>query len=88
MKSFAESVLRYFAGVEAEVVKLALAIAARVLHREAKLDPLLLTGCCEGCIGEGGGGQCDGLASTCKRDRDVERGFCGELRVFAADRGR
>jgi flagellar assembly protein FliH len=35
---------RYFAGVEAEVVKLALAIAARVLHREAKLDPLLLSG--------------------------------------------
>jgi flagellar assembly protein FliH len=35
---------RYFVGVEAEVVKLALAIAARVLHREAKLDPLLLTG--------------------------------------------
>jgi flagellar assembly protein FliH len=35
---------RYFSGVEAEVVKLALAIAARVLHREAKLDPLLLAG--------------------------------------------
>ena len=35
---------RYFAGVEAEVVKLSLAIAARVLHREAKLDPLLLAG--------------------------------------------
>ena len=35
---------RYFSGVETEVVKLALAIAARVLHREAKLDPLLLTG--------------------------------------------
>jgi flagellar assembly protein FliH len=35
---------RYFAGIEAEVVKLALAIAARVLHREAQLDPLLLTG--------------------------------------------
>lgn len=34
---------RYFAEVEAEVVKLALAIAARVLHREAKMDPLLLT---------------------------------------------
>lgn len=34
---------RYFAGVEAEVVKLALAIAARVLHREVSLDPLLLT---------------------------------------------
>jgi flagellar assembly protein FliH len=36
--------LRYFSEVEAEVVKLALAIAARVLHREAKIDPLLLTG--------------------------------------------
>lgn len=35
---------RYFAAVEAQVVKLALAIAARVLHREAKMDPLLLSG--------------------------------------------
>jgi flagellar assembly protein FliH len=35
---------KYFAQVEAEVVKLALAIAARVLHREINLDPLLLTG--------------------------------------------
>jgi flagellar assembly protein FliH len=35
---------RYFAGVEGEVVKLALAIAARVLHRESVLDPLLLAG--------------------------------------------
>lgn len=35
---------RYFAGVEGEIIRLALAIAARVLHREAKLDPLLLTG--------------------------------------------
>jgi flagellar assembly protein FliH len=36
--------VRYFAGVEAEVVKLALAIASRVLRREANLDPLLLKG--------------------------------------------
>ncbi len=35
---------KYFAAVEAEVVKLSLAIAERVLHRETKLDPLLLTG--------------------------------------------
>lgn len=34
----------YFAGVEGEVVKLALAIAAQVLHREVKLDPMLLQG--------------------------------------------
>jgi flagellar assembly protein FliH len=43
-KEFVRERARYFAGVEAEVVKLALAIAARVLHREATLDPLLLTG--------------------------------------------
>jgi flagellar assembly protein FliH len=43
-EEFRRERLRYFAGVEAEVVKLALAIAARVLHREAKLDPLLLSG--------------------------------------------
>jgi flagellar biosynthesis/type III secretory pathway protein FliH len=35
---------RYFAEVEQEVVKLALGIAGRVLHREAQLDPLLLAG--------------------------------------------
>lgn len=35
---------RYFVEVEQEVVRLALAIAARVLHREAQVDPLLLTG--------------------------------------------
>ena len=33
---------RYFAEVEEEVVRLALGIAARVLHREARIDPLLL----------------------------------------------
>jgi flagellar assembly protein FliH len=43
-EEFVAARARYFAGVEAEVVKLALAIAARVLHREAKLDPLLLAG--------------------------------------------
>jgi flagellar assembly protein FliH len=43
-EEFRRERMRYFAGVESEVVKLALAIAARVLHREAKLDPLLLSG--------------------------------------------
>ena len=40
--AFAKQRADYFTGVEGEVVRLALAIAARVLHREAKLDPLLL----------------------------------------------
>jgi flagellar assembly protein FliH len=34
---------RYFGEVEGEVVRLALAIAERVLHRESKMDPMLLT---------------------------------------------
>ncbi len=35
---------RFFQAVEPEVVKLALAIAARILRREAQMDPLLLMG--------------------------------------------
>src|SRR5215469_13180880 len=35
--------MRYFETVEREVVKLALAIAARILRREAQTDPLLLS---------------------------------------------
>jgi flagellar assembly protein FliH len=41
-EQFSRERSKYFKDIEAEVVKLALAIAARVLHREAKLDPLLL----------------------------------------------
>jgi flagellar assembly protein FliH len=41
-EQFGRERARYFADVEMEVVKLALAVAARVLHREAKFDPLLL----------------------------------------------
>ena len=43
-EEFARERSKYFADVEAEVVRLALAIAARVLHREVKMDPLLLMG--------------------------------------------
>ena len=41
-EQFGRERAKYFADIEAEVVKLALAIAARVLHREVKLDQLLL----------------------------------------------
>jgi flagellar assembly protein FliH len=34
----------YFGRVEPEVVQLALSIARKILHREAQMDPLLLTG--------------------------------------------
>ena len=43
---------RYFSEVEREVVGLALAIAARILRREAQMDPLLLTGAVRVALGQ------------------------------------
>ena len=44
LRQFAEQRAAYFLRVEAEVVSLALAIARKILRREAQIDPLLLTG--------------------------------------------
>lgn len=43
---------RYLQAVEHEVVELALAIAARILRREAQMDPLLLTGAVRVALGQ------------------------------------
>jgi flagellar assembly protein FliH len=52
VESFHSDRARYFAGVEREVVELALAIAARVLHRESQMDPLLLSGAVRVALGQ------------------------------------
>jgi flagellar assembly protein FliH len=44
IEGFAQERDRFQHAVEQEVVKLALAVAARILRREAQMDPLLLTG--------------------------------------------
>lgn len=44
LRLFAEERRTYFAKVESEVVHLALAIARKILGREAQLDPMLLAG--------------------------------------------
>jgi flagellar assembly protein FliH len=44
IREFASAREQYFTGVEQEVVRLALGIAERVLHREALIDPILLAG--------------------------------------------
>ena len=44
IQSFAQERDRFLHAVEREVVELALAVAARILRREAQMDPLLLTG--------------------------------------------
>src|SRR5271168_269688 len=46
----------YFARIEPEVVQLSLAIARKILHREAQLDPLLLTGMVHVALGKLDGG--------------------------------
>jgi len=44
IQTFAEERARYYQRVEGEVVQLALAIARKILRREALIDPLLLAG--------------------------------------------
>ena len=44
LHDFADGRDSYFQKVEQEVVRLALAIVRKILHREAQVDPLLLTG--------------------------------------------
>jgi len=44
LADFASERAAYYRQVEAEVVQLALAIARKILHREAQVDPLLLAG--------------------------------------------
>jgi flagellar assembly protein FliH len=52
MESFTAARERYLRAVEGEVVKLALAVAARILRREAQMDPLLLTGAVRVALGQ------------------------------------
>ena len=42
LDSFAASRTEYYAGVEIEVVQLALAISRKILHRETQIDPMLV----------------------------------------------
>lgn len=49
---FAQERDRFLHAVEREVVKLALAVAARILRREAQMDPLLLTGAVRVALGQ------------------------------------
>jgi flagellar assembly protein FliH len=52
VQRFSEDRERYLHAVEHEVVSLALAVAARILRREAQMDPLLLTGAVRVALGQ------------------------------------
>jgi flagellar assembly protein FliH len=42
LKLFRDERKKYFSSVESEVIQLALAIASKILHREAQVDPMLV----------------------------------------------
>jgi flagellar assembly protein FliH len=52
IEGFAQERDRFLHAVEHEVVELALAVAARILRREAQMDPLLLTGAVRVALGQ------------------------------------
>jgi flagellar assembly protein FliH len=52
VESFTLARNHYLESVEQEVVRLALAVAARILRREAQMDPLLLTGAVRVALGQ------------------------------------
>lgn len=52
LNDFAAERERFFHELEQEAVRLALAIAARILRREAQMDPLLLTGAVRVALGQ------------------------------------
>jgi flagellar assembly protein FliH len=52
IQSFAQERDRFLHAAEHEVVELALAVAARILRREAQMDPLLLTGAVRVALGQ------------------------------------
>lgn len=52
VENFAQAGDHYLHTVEHEVVKLALAVAARILRREAQMDPLLLSGAVRVALGQ------------------------------------
>ena len=52
IENFARERDRYLQAIEQDVVRLALAVAARILRREAQMDPLLLTGAVRVALGQ------------------------------------
>lgn len=52
VSDFAVERARYFERAEREIVKLALAVAARILRRESQMDPLLLLGAVRVALGQ------------------------------------
>jgi flagellar assembly protein FliH len=81
LKSFSSERMEYFRKAEAETVKLALAIARKILHRESQIDPMLLAGIVRSAL--------DRLGESGKTIlRIPPKEHSGWLRVFEQEPGR
>ena len=78
LKEFEDERAEYFRRVEGEIVQLALAIARKILHREAELDPTLLTALVRIALE---GMQCGSVVRirVAAEDADLWRG-CGDAK--------
>jgi flagellar assembly protein FliH len=74
---FAEQRSEYFARVEAEVVQLALSIAAKILHRESQVDPLLVAALVRIAIERMREGSCVTVRVSPQRIESWRRYFAG-----------
>lgn len=52
LSAFEQTRKQYFARVESEIVKLALAIAGKIIHREAQVDPMLIAAIVQMALGQ------------------------------------
>ena len=96
VKEFGAARERYFSGVEQEVVKLALGIAERVLHREAQIRSAAADGRSASGAGKDGkperrgaagcGGGCRGLEADVPSDGAVGTAACDGGRAAGAGR--
>ena len=77
LENFDREQRNYFARVEAEVVQLALAIAGKILHREAQVDPMLVAAIVHLSLGQ----LKDGSAATIRVRPGRRKSLAGTLRV-------
>lgn len=75
LQDFARQRRDYFRQVESELVRLALAIARKVLHREAQMDPLLLSGVVRVAVDQVQAGT-RLVLRTCPDQAEAWRQFC------------
>ena len=84
-RAFETQRTEYFARVEAEVVKLALSIAAKILHREAQVDPMLVAALVRIAMEKMREGSSVTVRVSPEQGAAMARVFCGHAHCRAVD---